>query len=194
MTVCASSDCNEAVARRVDAQYCSLRCANREASRRWRAANPDKHRERTRAWTADNRDKANASVKRYAAAHPDRILEQQRRWQAANPGKSAAKSRRWRMVHKDQHREQAARVRASLRCEHPECLSVGVLPLVWRTQPHFCYLCGIALSLTEARYAPGAAQFDHVVPLSKGGVHCVLNVRPACAACNMHKGARLLAA
>ena len=28
---------------------------------------------------------------------------------------------------------------------------------------------------------------DHVIPLSKGGAHCLANLRPACAFCNMSK-------
>lgn len=34
--------------------------------------------------------------------------------------------------------------------------------------------------------------FDHVVPLSRGGRHAIGNLLPACAACNLAKGARLL--
>lgn len=33
---------------------------------------------------------------------------------------------------------------------------------------------------------------DHVVPLSRGGLHDPENVRVACASCNMWKGARIL--
>lgn len=31
--------------------------------------------------------------------------------------------------------------------------------------------------------------WDHVKPLSKGGAHCLSNLRPACASCNLHKHA-----
>ena len=31
---------------------------------------------------------------------------------------------------------------------------------------------------------------DHLVPLSRGGAHCLANLRPSCAACNASKGAK----
>ncbi|MCV7221535.1 HNH endonuclease [Mycolicibacterium elephantis] len=35
-----------------------------------------------------------------------------------------------------------------------------------------------------------ASTWDHVVPVSKGGGHGRLNVRPACAHCNYSRGNR----
>ncbi|MGC4964255.1 HNH endonuclease [Gordonia sp. DT101] len=40
-----------------------------------------------------------------------------------------------------------------------------------------CWVCG---DLAE--------HMDHVRPLSRGGSHCLANLRPACAACNLTKG------
>lgn len=37
-----------------------------------------------------------------------------------------------------------------------------------------------------------AEQIDHVIPLSRGGSNWPANLRPICAACNQHKGARLV--
>jgi 5-methylcytosine-specific restriction endonuclease McrA len=49
----------------------------------------------------------------------------------------------------------------------------------WR---HACCYCG---SL--------ATHLDHVVPLSKGGADAEHNIVPACAHCNLSKGAKTLA-
>lgn len=43
-----------------------------------------------------------------------------------------------------------------------------------------CWMCGI-----EA-----ATQEDHVKPISKGGSHCLANLRPICHSCNSSKGGR----
>lgn len=43
-----------------------------------------------------------------------------------------------------------------------------------------CWMCGI-----EA-----ATQEDHVKPISKGGSHCLANLRPVCHSCNSSKGGR----
>lgn len=43
-------------------------------------------------------------------------------------------------------------------------------------------------------YCPGiATHLDHVVPLSKGGTDTENNIVPACAPCNLSKGAKTLA-
>jgi len=43
-----------------------------------------------------------------------------------------------------------------------------------------CWICGI----------DGATQEDHVKPISKGGSHCLSNLRPICNSCNASKGGR----
>lgn len=45
-----------------------------------------------------------------------------------------------------------------------------------------CWICGCALGEDF--------HVDHVKPLSRGGWHCLANLRPACPACNLSKGAK----
>ena len=44
------------------------------------------------------------------------------------------------------------------------------------------WMCGAELD--------GGMHIDHVKPLSKGGWHCLSNLRPACGPCNLSKGAK----
>lgn len=46
-----------------------------------------------------------------------------------------------------------------------------------------CWMCGESWT-----------DWDHVKPLSKGGAHCLANLRPACGSCNSRKHARWLGA
>lgn len=48
-----------------------------------------------------------------------------------------------------------------------------------------CYLCGGPLAGSQM-------QFDHIVPLTRGGMHCRENLRPTHARCNLRKSSRLL--
>lgn len=41
---------------------------------------------------------------------------------------------------------------------------------------HRCWICGAS-----------ASQLDHVKPISKGGIHALCNLRPACGDCNLRK-------
>lgn len=45
-----------------------------------------------------------------------------------------------------------------------------------------CWMCGCERD--------ESFHIDHVKPLSKGGWHCLANLRPACGPCNMSKGAK----
>ncbi|WP_202376256.1 HNH endonuclease [Mycobacterium intracellulare] len=45
-----------------------------------------------------------------------------------------------------------------------------------------CWMCRAPLEDNYHR--------DHVKPLSKGGIDCLANLRPACPSCNTAKGAR----
>lgn len=56
---------------------------------------------------------------------------------------------------------------------------------IWQVEEHECYLCGSFITRQTVHY-------EHVIPLSRGGMHCLDNVRLACAPCNLGKGIRLL--
>jgi len=53
-------------------------------------------------------------------------------------------------------------------------------------------MCGAPLWLKVRKDEPGHVHMDHVVPVSRGGLHCAENLLPACASCNLSKGAKLL--
>jgi hypothetical protein len=56
-----------------------------------------------------------------------------------------------------------------------------------------CYLCGRQVSDALPFTHPLKANIDHVMPISKGGMHTLDNVRVACRACNAAKGAKVAA-
>ena len=51
-----------------------------------------------------------------------------------------------------------------------------------------CQICGVKTPRDKrGTYAPDAPELDHVVPLSKGGMHTLHNVQCACRRCNIEK-------
>jgi len=51
-----------------------------------------------------------------------------------------------------------------------------------------CYLCGVKTPKElRGTYLDNAPELDHVIPLSKGGLHVESNLRCACRKCNAEK-------
>lgn len=55
---------------------------------------------------------------------------------------------------------------------------------IWRASGGRCHVCGRAWA------EGGAWQGDHVIPISRGGLHVLANLRVACPDCNRRKSAR----
>ena len=54
-----------------------------------------------------------------------------------------------------------------------------------------CKSCGVQVQKNDI-YANDAAEVDHIVPLSKGGVHSYSNVQTLCRSCNGKKGSKYM--
>jgi 5-methylcytosine-specific restriction endonuclease McrA len=128
-----------------------------------RAANPEKERTTRRAWLAANQVRVRTAARAWHAAHP----EKRREYEAARSGnRSAAR------------RDQDHRRRAGIKKADPETIAYAE---TLRNDP--CNYCG----------APAPSTVDHIVPLSKGGVHHWTNLVAACQSCNSSKGTKSLA-
>ena len=95
-----------------------------------------------------------------------------------------AEKRRWERYYRE-NREQlivAAKVKEVRRKGAPT-IPFTVTQLEDRLSMFFgCWMCGCELD--------GELHIDHVKPLSKGGWHCLSNLRPSCPSCNLSKGAK----
>ena len=139
-------------------------------NRRWRVANPEKRREYERRYESDNKERIRLRRMRYLEAHPEsrdrrRQKALERYWKDPQAALSKCHMRR-----------------ASLRGNI-------VTSSEWRRKleefGRCCAYCGNdRLALTQ----------DHVVPLSRGGLHHIDNIVPACQPCNSRKGNRMVAA
>ena len=57
---------------------------------------------------------------------------------------------------------------------------------------YICYLCGDEVDMTISRLDNRGATLDHVIPISRGGVDSLENVKLTHRVCNMRKSNRLL--
>jgi len=159
------------------AQRESIKARVRE--RYW--ADPDKVRAEGRRTYAKYAEDRRARAREYMRTH-DRS-EYKREWaradRAANPEKWRERSRRDYQRNPEARKAIDHRRRAKKIGRLAATVTADMLRLKWLYWAGLCWMCGNA-----------AIEWDHVKPLTKGGSHCLANLRPACRSCNAHKGNR----
>jgi 5-methylcytosine-specific restriction endonuclease McrA len=142
------------------------------------AAKRKKRAAYARTYYIANKEKMSA----YAAANKEKIAARQKIYRAATHREKKAA---WVKEHREEYVSYNALRRArklgnSIGLPKPDYKAIltefGMI----------CHLCGLKIeSKTEL-------EFDHVIPLSKGGPHSSGNVRPSHERCNRKKGSKLL--
>lgn len=155
------------------------RKAEAERSRRWYAANRERAIARKRRHYAENSERLAAEKRRARLANPERDREINRR-RRANPAyrvAAAERSRRWRRANPEKAAEWFRQRRQAIRAATVAGpLSADALAARWAFFGGRCWLC-----------RGEATEWDHVKPVSRGGLHILANLRPACRACNVAK-------
>jgi len=152
--------------------YASHRAERRGANRAYYLA----HIDELRAYRAARGEEHRAYDSAYYTAHRDKRGLQSAAWRAGHPVRALELARR-----------AAARRRGAKVCAHASCLTLGAAELAWQLNPHACYICGTPV------WRGVNLHMDHVVPVSRGGLHCAENMRPACRFCNLSKHNKVVA-
>ena len=129
-------------------------------------ANRASLRERQREYSSERRDHINARERANYAANSAPALERSKRWRQNNPDAFRAYNRAL-MARRSSHLASFARLSQAQ-------IEARVAAFGWQ-----CWMCGGDFE-----------HLDHVKPLAVGGPHILANIRPACAQCNMSKGAK----
>ncbi len=178
--------------------------------REWAAKHPEETKQRYAAYHEANRERERERGRRYNEEHQEerREADRQRReamppderrakWRrenqsparlrsgaerrAANKEKQAVRAKQWRL----NNPERSERISAAYRERKARA---AIAPIDWtrvdQATSGVCYICDTPLDATNHNY-------DHVVPMSKGGLHVTENIRPCCRSCNSKKGAQL---
>lgn len=164
-----------------DAAYHVTHKEQRHAQNKaWKVQNPDKLKLLRRKYRAKHRERLNkeraaqykinyATIKQHAAAYyvknREEILQKIATWRLQNPEKVAAIGRR----HK------ARKATAPI-----NDFTAAQWQAMKEHYGHKCVYCERVMERLEQ---------DHIIPLSKGGSHTLLNIVPACRSCNARKSA-----
>lgn len=172
--------------------------ATREArlakKRARRAANPGSGAEYAKAYRARNRDGFLEYMRRYNKAHRDRLLVLKKAWREANADTLSEKWAAWYEANNEQVRAMA---RERAKANPHKGLAIAArrrLRIAAATIQDFSLhelRQRIAVFGGRCAYCGGPHEhIDHVKPLARGGPHCLSNLRPSCAKCNLKKNAK----
>lgn len=134
----------------------------RESGRKRYWANPQPERLRALQYNKKHPDRCRAALRRYRAAHAEEVRERTRSYFASNPDKRRAYSAKRKAL------KRGARL-----CD----LTAQEWSNLLESFGNCCAYCGQRKPLTQ----------DHLVPLSRGGGHTLVNIVPACQGCNNRK-------
>jgi 5-methylcytosine-specific restriction endonuclease McrA len=156
----------------------AYREAVKATARQWELDNPARKAERSRAWREANADALKEKRKANYWANRERAIRQAKEWADANPERRKEFQRAWKKRNPQQ-------VLANVNIRRARKVAATIAPFtVEQLEQRLsmwsgCWICGAE-----------ATEIDHVKPLSKGGAHCLANLRPICPLCNQRKGTR----
>jgi len=176
----------------------------KERVNRYRNENPEKNKTRCREYYHKNKDLISVATKAKRAESAEEIRAKDREQYARNAEKrrqqdkcryekEAERRKRQANAHRRAHPDQrsdAQQRRRALKAGAP-AERVLRLDILNRDGPN-CALCGTE-TIQPIYKNPNSIDrhYDHIVPLSRGGIHAMSNLRILCAHCNLRKKSRL---
>ncbi len=159
-----------------------------------RLANAERLKKKSRAYYEAHREERIAYMKSLHASKPEAVKAYKKQWWESNreafaaarktPKGRAAKKRhaaQWYVKHPEYFAAQAAKRKARKLGSPSETISYKQ---ILRDSKGLCGICKKPLDLF-------GIDFDHIVPLSKGGAHTRGNIQASHAHCNRSKGAKV---
>jgi 5-methylcytosine-specific restriction endonuclease McrA len=152
----------------------------REEKRRSVAKNPEIARTRAAQWYRDNPERAREANRAWARANPEKVREYARRSHKRHHTK-----RRWALLdyrrrNPDVALAQKHRRKARIANNGGRGISAADIRDMRIAQDHKCAYCQRTVPLT----------LDHIIPVSRGGMHDPENACMACGPCNYQKQGR----
>ena len=148
----------------------------REYFKRWFAANKEKASESCSRWAKENPEKARAAAKVWYKQNKGAVIARAAEWRKNNKKKSNACVRAWKQKNLERHAAGEARRRARKLVPIDVSANPSLISVFYEIAKRVSQCLGIEHHV------------DHVVPLSKGGVHHQLNLQVIPWILNLRKG------
>jgi hypothetical protein len=162
----------------------------RETKRQYRALNPEKTKQDNRTWYLKNKEKILERNREFRLNNPEYVKEYQDTYRRNHKGERTV----YRLNNLEKFRSYT-RKRIALKFSngHEPYMEDNVIEKYGLE----CHICTEPIELSASRKV-GVGNWrkgfhiDHLIPLSKGGMDCLENVRPAHAECNLFKNAKII--
>lgn len=139
--------------------------------------NKEKNRKKAREYYHRNIDECRLAIKKYQKNNREKVRKSAASWKRNNPDKV----KKYKQDNIELYREAARKRRALKNGNTISYFSHEELMLRMSVFGFKCAYCGGNFD-----------HVDHVIPLAKGGYHCLANLRPACESCNCSKSSKKL--
>ena len=153
---------------------------NMHYRRWWRANNLEKARATGARYRAAHRENSRASALAYNAAHREEQRAYAAAYHTAHREERRAYQAAYRAAHPEKNREQRHRRRARVRAQFIAPVDAAA---IYARDGGRCHIC-------DKKVRPPDASMDHLVPISRGGMHEPANVRLAHLECNLRRHTR----
>lgn len=166
-----------------NAKYCTTSCVDKSRYQR----DKEKRLAAVQKYRKDNKDLISARRKKDWAENKDKRRAQNQ--------KSYQKNREARLLYAKEYQKRNPHIVSATALNRKSKgefkLSGRDMRRIQAIQNNKCYYCQCTMS-SPGRSLPTSLQWDHVVPLSRGGKNSFGNIVAACRACNSSKSAMLI--
>ena len=121
------------------------------------------------------REKTSVARLAYAREYALKNKDKRKEWAQSKNGKLS-------------NANKAHKRRAKMLSSDDGTINISSLNNLKEQQGHKCVYCSCLLDYET----PRAVHLDHVIPLTKGGIHSINNVVWSCASCNQHKSDKII--
>lgn len=143
-----------------------------------------KARATTAQWQANNRERTRANLARWHQENKDRRRDQARARYKERPEIYREKALRFQRNHREQHAVAEHNRRARIRGVTIEKIDPG---WIWKRDKGICQLCKIPIDPSLSGRNPMRKSLDHIIPISRGGIHANINLQLAHQICNVKR-------
>ena len=150
-------------------------------SKEYHQKNKELCRIRLQKWRAENSEYVKERDKKYRESNMELCRAKERRYRERHPEKIAEKNKKYRESHREYFYNKAKERKSILKSRSDGTVTKEELNALFKSQNGCCAYCGCDLNVY-------GKHTDHVIPISKGGLNTISNIRWVCPTCNLSKG------